>query len=64
MCGSISGPPLVQGLDSVVRASNIISKRITDLATDAISRNIHAANKFIVNGKYNNNVLDCSKDRE
>ena len=64
MCGSIAGPPLVQGLDTVVRASNIISKRITDLAADAISENINAANKFIVNGKCNNNLLDCSKDRK
>jgi len=40
----------------VLSTSNIISKRITDLTTDMITENIEAANKFIVNNRYNNNL--------
>jgi hypothetical protein len=40
----------------VLFTSNIISKRITDLTTDMITENIEAANKFIVNNRYNNNL--------
>ena len=40
----------------VLSTSNIISKRITDLTTDMITENITAANKFIVNNNYNNNL--------
>ena len=41
----------------ILSASNIISKRITDLTTDMITENINAANKFIVNNSYNNNLF-------
>ena len=40
----------------VLSTSNIISKRITDLTTDMITENITAANKFIVNNNYENNL--------
>jgi hypothetical protein len=40
----------------ILTASNVISKRITDLTTDMITENISAANKFIVNNRYNNNL--------
>ena len=41
----------------VLYTSNVISKRITDLTTDMIYEDPSAANKFIVNNRYNNNLL-------
>ena len=40
----------------VLSASNLISKRITDLTTDMITEKSTAVNKFIVNNRYNNNL--------
>ena len=40
----------------ILTTSNIISQRITDLTTDMITENLSAANKFIVNNIYNNNL--------
>ena len=40
----------------ILTTSNIISQRITDLMTDMITEDINAANKFIVNNIYNNNL--------
>jgi len=40
----------------ILTASNLISRRITDLRTDMITENLSAANKFIVNNKYNNDL--------
>jgi hypothetical protein len=41
----------------ILATSNVISKRITDLTTDMIYEDPNAINKFIVNNKYNNNLL-------
>ena len=40
----------------ILTTSNLISQRITDLTTDMITENLSAANKFIVNNIYNNNL--------
>ena len=41
----------------VFATSNAISKRITDLTTDMIYEDPSAAKKFIINNRYNNNLL-------
>ncbi len=41
----------------VLSTSNIISKRITDLTTDMINENLDSSKKFIINHRYNNNLL-------
>jgi hypothetical protein len=41
----------------VFSTSNFISKRITDLTTDMIYEDQSATKKFIVNNRYNNNLL-------
>jgi hypothetical protein len=41
----------------VLSTSNVISKRITDLTTSMIYEDPSAANKFIVNNKYNTSLL-------
>jgi hypothetical protein len=41
----------------VFSTSNVISKRITDLTTDMIYEDPSATKKFIVNNRYNNNLL-------
>ena len=41
----------------VLSTSNIISKRITDLTTDMINENLDSSKKFIIDHRYNNNLL-------
>jgi len=41
----------------VFSTSNVISKRITDLTTDMIYEDPSATKKFIINNRYNNNLL-------
>ena len=41
----------------ILDTSNVISNRISDLETDFISEEAHSSNRFIVNHKYDNNLL-------
>ena len=41
----------------ITNTSNVISNRITELETDFISEEAHSSNRFIVDHKYNNNLL-------
>ena len=41
----------------ITNTSNVISNRITELETDFISEESHSSNRFIINHKYDNNLL-------
>ena len=41
----------------ILHSSNVISTRISELETDFISEEAHSSNRFIVNHKYDNNLL-------
>ena len=55
---TIDGRDIIQETcNYVTGTSNVISNRISDLETDFISEEAHSSNRFIVNHKYNNDLL-------
>jgi len=55
---TIDGRDIIQETrDYITDTSNVISNRISDLETDFISEEAHSSNRFIVNHKYDNDLL-------
>ena len=55
---TIDGRDIIQeSRDYTTATSNVISNRISDLETDFISEEAHSSNRFIVDHKYDNDLL-------
>ena len=55
---TIDGRDIIQeSCNYTTRTSNVISNRISDLETDFISEEAHSSNRFIVDHKYDNDLL-------